>query len=152
MSVPTLEQRAPYAFVGASTIDAPAIMQQATTHPAGVVGAAATYNSERLLSYGARGLVLIVDVTVVPQTSPVMTPKLQVWDGVSSKWADHPIATWTATTTVGTKVFVLYPGVTDTAATHRNMALPPVFRVVLTTTGTGSPSTHTLTAGVWLIP
>ena len=90
---------------------------------------AATLNGVDRLNRSARGIALIVDVTVVPGVDTV-TPKIQGKDPASGKYYD--ILVGAAIVAVSTVVLRVYPGLIAAANLTVSDILPRDWRLVMT--------------------
>jgi hypothetical protein len=97
----------------------------------------ATHNGADMTNYGARGVLLTLDVTAKVDT-PTLTVKVQSKDSLSGKYVDIPNAAFAAKTDVSTDELLIYPGCPATANVSVNSALPRVWRVVCTHTDADS--------------
>lgn len=96
---------------------------------------AATVNGVDRKNYGARGIILIFDQTVVPGVQTV-TPKIQGKDPASGKYYD--ILVGAAQVGIITVQMKIYPGLVAAANVAANDVLPKTWRVVLTHSGAGN--------------
>ena len=106
--------------------------------------AAGTLNSDNQLNELAKGVQVVVDVTVATTTSAVF--KIQGYDIPSGKYYD--LLTSAAITSTGTTVLTLYPGVTVASNVAVSAPLPRIWRVNCVVTGGSSALTATVGANV----
>jgi hypothetical protein len=105
-----------------------------------------TTNSADLANYGARGVVLVLDVTAASGTSPTLDVKVQVKDTLSGKYVDLAGAAFAQKTAANTSMLTIYPGSTVAANVSISIPLPDTWRVVATIGGTTPSFTFTLGA------
>lgn len=92
-------------------------------------------------SAGSRGIVVVVDTTVVPGAAPSNVVKIQGFDPISGKYYD--ILTSAAIVGVGTIVLRVYPGLSPSANLTVSDVLPPMWRVIVTA-GNGNSATYSV--------
>jgi len=90
---------------------------------------AQAYNSPDLVNPNGRGVIVVIDATVIAAT-PSVVVKVQGKDPVSGKYFD--LLTAAAVTGVSTVVLRIYPGLTAAAGLVVSDILPAVWRVVAT--------------------
>lgn len=90
---------------------------------------AASVNSPDMQNDGARGVIVVFDITAVP-TVDTVTPKIQGKDPVSGKYYD--IVSAAAQVAVATIVLKVYPGITVAANLAVSDVLPRTWRLVVT--------------------
>lgn len=108
-----------------------------------------TTNGSDLTNVGARGVMLVLDVTAASGTTPTLDVKLQYKDPVSGKYVDIPGAAFAQKTGTGTDSLLVYPGVAETANREVSTHLGKSWRAVATIGGTTPSFTFTL-AGSYL--
>lgn len=91
----------------------------------------ATTNSADLVNYNGRGVVVVLDVTAFAAT-PTITLTVEGKDPVSGGY--YTILSGAAINVAGTSrnVYVVYPGVTETANVDASHPLPRTFRITVT--------------------
>lgn len=89
---------------------------------------AADNNSGDIVNYNHRGLIVVVDMTVVPGVDTV-TPKIQGKDPVSGKYYD--ILAGAAIVATSTVVLRVYPGITVAANLAVSDLLPRTWRLFM---------------------
>lgn len=94
-------------------------------------------------SAGNRGLVVVVDTTVVPGANPSNVVTIQGRDPISGKY--YTILASAAITGVGTVILRVYPGLVAAANLTVNDVLPLEWRVIVTA-GNGNSATYTVAA------
>ena len=92
---------------------------------------------------GARGVIIVVDTTVVPGTAPSNVVTIAMKDPVSGKIST--ILTGAAITAVGTAFYTVYPGATPAANTVVSLPITPTYKVVVTA-GNGNSATYSVSA------
>lgn len=94
----------------------------------------------------ARGIKVVIDVTVITGTTPTLTVTLQGKDVASGKY--YPMLVSAAIGVTGTTVLMLFPGSTVTANVSANDGLPAVWRVIAAIAGTTPAVTATIGASL----
>ena len=90
---------------------------------------AATNSSAVVNNYGARGMHLVIDMTVVPGVDTV-TPKIEGYDPTSGKYYD--ILVGAAIVATGTVVMRVYPSQVAAANVAVSDCLPSAWRITMT--------------------
>jgi hypothetical protein len=109
----------------------------------------ATANSADQNSSGAKGVHLVLDITVATGTTPTLDVKVQRKDAESGKYVDIPGAAFAQKTTNGIDDLVVYPGIAETANRSVSDVLSEEWRAVATIGGTTPSFTFSL-AGSYL--
>ncbi len=104
-------------------------------------------NSADQTNLYARGFILTLDYTAESGTNPTIDVKVQVKDGLSSKYVDLAGAAFAQKNAVGTFILTVYPGVAESGNVSVSDIIPLTWRVVATVGGTGTP-TVTASLGV----
>lgn len=104
----------------------------------------ATTNSDDQFDFACRGAVIFLSITAVPGVDTV-TLSVTGKDPVSGSYVT--IFTGAAESATGTKMYTIYPGVTETANVDMATVLPTVWRVTVTHSGAGS-FTYSVAASV----
>jgi hypothetical protein len=94
--------------------------------------AAATYTTDPIHNYEAKGLRLFFDLTNVGAGPGTVTAKVQVQDPVSGNWVDLAGAVTAALNAVGTTMLTIYPGLTAAANVAVSSPLGLVWRLSVT--------------------
>jgi hypothetical protein len=89
---------------------------------------AGNFNSDNQYMGSARGVIVVVSVTVASGTVSIV-PKVQGYDSSSGTYYD--LVAGAAITATGTARLVVYPGVTVAANTAVSHPMPPTWRVRL---------------------
>jgi hypothetical protein len=107
------------------------------------VGVTATQNSPDQTNGFGRGLIVVLDMTVVGTGSVTIT--IQGKDPASGKY--YTLLTGAAVVTNSTNVYTVYPGAPATANVSANAPLPRTWRV-LVTANNANATTYTVGASV----
>lgn len=89
----------------------------------------ATTNSADFTNYNAKGIKVVIDVTVDPAAASVVFD-IEGKDSVSGKY--YSLLTSAAIVAVGTTVLTVFPGVSETANVKASDMLPRTYRVTAT--------------------
>ncbi len=108
---------------------------------------AGTTNSADQTNPGARGVVVVADITAATGTIAV-TVSIQGKDAASGKY--YTLLTSASLTGTGTTVLTVYPGLTPAANVTVSNVLPSTWRVVVVS-GPGVTPAVTMTVGACLI-
>lgn len=103
-------------------------------------------NSTDQINYNGRGLQLVIDITAISGTTPVLTVTVQGKDIASGKYYNLLVSS--PLSTVSTILLSIYPGVSAAANISISQALPRTFRILYTITGTTPAVTATIGASV----
>ena len=88
----------------------------------------ATYTSDAIHNYGAKGVRLFIKNGTIGTTT--LTVKIQVLNPVDDTWIDLPGAVTTALTTDNdANTLTVYPGIAETANVEISTHLGPIWRV-----------------------
>ncbi len=101
---------------------------------ANLVGAAASTFSPDLDNFSGQGAHVIIDVTAITGTVPMLTVTVEGKDPLSGKY--YPILVSAAITAVSTTVLRIYPDATAAANVAANDFIPRNFRVSMAIAGT----------------
>lgn len=108
---------------------------------------AGTTNSADQVNGGARGVVVVADITVVGGTIAV-TVAIEAKDAASGKY--YTLLTSASLTGTGTTVLTVYPGLTPASNVTVSNVLPRTWRVKVVS-GTGTTPAVTMTVGACLL-
>lgn len=111
-----------------------------------LVAASTNGNSADIINYSGRGVQLVIDITAITGTTPVLIATVQGKDIASGKY--YTLLTSAALSTVSTNLLTVYPGAPTTANVSVPQVLPRTFRVLYTITGTAPAVTATIGASV----
>lgn len=106
-------------------------------------GATTSQTSADQTNYNAKGVKVVLDMTVVGSGSVTLT--IQGKDAASGKY--YTLLAGAAVTTNSTNVYTVFPGSTATANVSANDLLPRVWRVI-TTANNANATTYTVGASV----
>lgn len=110
------------------------------------VAASAGVNGADQVNYNGRGIKIVVDITAMTGTTPMLTVTLQGKDAASGKY--YTILVSTALAAVATTTLEVYPGIATAANVTAGVTLPRTWRVITTIAGTTPAITATVGASV----
>lgn len=99
----------------------------------------------------AKGVKLMLDITVVSGTSPTLDVAIQVRDPVTGTFRDLPGASFAQATAASNVQLTVYPGIAETANESVSDVLPKRWRVNITIGGSSTP-TFTYSLGAAYLP
>ncbi len=102
--------------------------------PIPTITTAVNGDSGPLLNNNATGIQVVIGVTAVSGTTPVLTVKLQGKDPVTGAYYDILVSV--GINASGETVLTLFPGAATTANVSVNGFLPAMYRILYTITGT----------------
>lgn len=82
---------------------------------------------DKVLTLGAKGIILVIDATVKGGAAPSLTPTIDGFEPVSGQYFN--LLTGAAIAAVSTKILRVAPGLTAAANVTANDWLPPVIRI-----------------------
>lgn len=108
-----------------------------------------TVQSADFTNYGAKGVILYLDLDAVTGTSPTMVLQVQMKDPISGDYIDVPGAAFASKATAQANTddtLTVYPGVTELANRLESAVLPRTWRVDATLGGSSPSFTFSLSA------
>lgn len=105
-----------------------------------------TYTSSDINNYGFKGVLLDINTSAVSGDTPVMVVSIEANEPILDEWVAIPGALTSNITATGKTLLLIYPGVTVSSNAKVDYALPRIYRVVATISGTTPSFTFSISA------